>query len=157
MTAKIVIAKSADGQTRVTATYDKGSCRMSLAEIAALFEVAPASLRRHLKHIYDEGECAPPAAKKAPFEAQGHGLDAVVALAFRVRSMQAAKFRIWASRRLRELMLQGFSLDEDRLSEPEAAAFYYETLNALVEKAVKKGPEEGGHFEVSERVLLGLR
>ena len=105
---------------------------LSQALIAELFTVTMPTVNEHLKNIYDEQELDPGATirkfrivrregkREVAREIEHYSLDAILAVGYRVRSPRGTQFRRWATERLREYLLKGFVLDDQRLKNPPA-------------------------------------
>ncbi len=101
--------------------------------MAKLFSVNTPAISKHLKNIYDEGEITESStiSKMEIVQAEGnrqvkrnvdfYNLDAIISVGYRVNSKQATKFRIWATGILKEYMLKGFAIDDERLKQGETA------------------------------------
>ena len=101
--------------------------------MAELFQTSPQNITLHLKALYAEGEIVPEATCKNYLQVQSeagrpvrrnvkfYNLDAILAVGYRVRSTRGTQFRRWASERLREYLVKGFTLDDERLKHPPVA------------------------------------
>lgn len=140
---EILLYRTPDGSSRVECRLVDGQMWLSQARIGELFQVAKSSVSEHLKAIYAEGELDPGAtvrklrtvqtegAREVTRRIEHHGLDAVVAVGFRVRSPLGTAFRRWANDRLREYLTKGFAMDDQRLKE-EAGGGYFDELLARI-------------------------
>lgn len=125
--SEIILYEANDGQTKVEARFDSETVWLSLNQIAELFGRDKSVISRHLKNIFDEGELDEKStvAKNATVQTEGnrevtreieyYNLDAVIAVGYRANSKAATQFRIWATKQLRELIIKGFVLDDERL------------------------------------------
>jgi hypothetical protein len=103
---------------------------LSQALIAELFQVTIPTVNEHLKNLYEEGELHPePTIRKFRMvryegrrsvsrEIEHYNLDAILAVGYRVRSERGVQFRRWATERLREYLIKGFTMDDERLKNP---------------------------------------
>jgi len=145
--------ESEKGQILLYQTDDQGlrlECRfvgetlwLSLNQIAALFGRDKSVISKHLKGIYEEGELLREAtvAKYATIQTEGpreverqieyFNLEAIFAVGYRVRSEQGVQFRTWATAQLKEFMVKGFLMDDERLKSPDNSV-YFEQLLARV-------------------------
>ena len=126
---EIVLYSAPSGDIRVECLLREETIWLTQQQIADLFGVDKSGVSRHLKNIYDESELDLEAtvAKIATVQAEGsrqvtrqvdhHNLDAIIAVGYRVSSYQATQFRIWATKTLKEFMIKGFVLDDDRLKQ----------------------------------------
>jgi len=139
---QIVLYSAPGGDIRVQCLLREETIWLTQQQIAELFGVDKSGVSRHLKNIYDDGELARDTtiAKIATVQTEGgrpvtrhvdhHNLDAIIAVGYRVSSYQATQFRIWATKTLKEFMIKGFVLDDDRLKQGKAlfGRDYFEEL-----------------------------
>ncbi|CAL8899833.1 virulence RhuM family protein [Kocuria varians] len=116
---------------------------MTRAQIAALFGTSTENIRQHLKNIYAEGEIATDATSKKFLGVQDEGgrsvrrqtthysLDAILAVGYRVRSDRGVQFRQWASTVLREYLIKGFAMNDERLKDPAGLDYFDELLERI--------------------------
>lgn len=126
-TPPIEIYRSADGHAQVEVRFDQDTVWLSLQQMADVFGRDKSVISRHLKNIYAEGELSPEAtvAKNATVQTEGrrkvqreieyYNLDAILSVGYRVNSKVGTQFRIWATTRLKEYLLQGYTLNHKRL------------------------------------------
>lgn len=130
---EFLLYETEDGRTRVECRFAEESLWLSQAMMADLFLTSPQNITLHLKALYAEGEIAPEATCKSYLQVRSEGerqvrrtvkfynLDAILAVGYRVRSVRGTQFRRWATERLREYLLKGFTLDDERLKNPPVA------------------------------------
>ena len=123
----VVLYTTPDGAVKVNAIIKNETLWLTQAAMAELFEVAPQNITYHLKRIYSSGELQASATCKEFLQVQNEGdreisrnlrfynLDAIIAVGYRVNSVRATHFRIWATGVLREYIIKGFALDDNRL------------------------------------------
>ncbi|MGB3974870.1 MAG: virulence RhuM family protein [bacterium] len=130
---EVLIYKTDDDRVAVDVRLVKETLWMSQADMARLFQCSVDNISLHLKNIYAEGELSPEATieefsvvrqegkrmvqRKVTF----YNLDAVISVGYRVKSIIATRFRIWATDRLREFIIKGFVMDDERLKNPPIA------------------------------------
>ena len=129
-TGEIILYQTEDGQTRVDCRFADETLWLSQALIAELFQVTVPTVNEHLGNLYEEGELAPEptirkfrivrreGARAVRREIDHYSLDAILAVGFRVRSERGTQFRRWATERLREYLVKGFAMDDQRLKTP---------------------------------------
>ena len=127
---EIVLYQTPDGHARVECRFADETLWLSQALIAELFEITVPTVSEHLKGIYAEGELGPggtirrfrtvrqEGTRQVAREIEHYNLDAILAVGYRVRSPRGTKFRIWATERLREYLIKGFVMDDERLKNP---------------------------------------
>lgn len=123
----LILYQTAAGTVRVEVLYEAETFWLNQKKIAELFGVEVPTISYHLKEIYDSGELTPEATVRRILRVQTEGnrqvrreiefynLDAIISVGYRVNSTQATQFRIWATRTLREFVIKGFVLDDERL------------------------------------------
>jgi hypothetical protein len=124
---EIIIYTSAEGDVRVEVLFQNDTFWMNINRIAELFGTTKQVVSYHLQNIYETGELKREATVKEILTVQTEGkrqvsrsldffsLDAIIAVGYRVNSYQATQFRIWATATLREFIIKGFVLDDERL------------------------------------------
>jgi len=127
---EIVFYQTEDGRTRVECRFADETIWLSQALIAELFQVTVPTVNEHLKNLIAEGEMQPdPTIRKFRIvrregsrdvvrEIDHYNLDAILAVGYRVRSQRGTQFRRWATERLSEYLLKGFTIDDERLKNP---------------------------------------
>ncbi len=127
---EIVLYQTADGRTRVECRFADETIWMSQALIAELFQKDVRTINEHLLNIYKEGELPSDsvirkfritAGDGKKYDTMHYNLDAILAVGYRVRSPRGTQFRIWATERLREYLVKGFTMDDERLKNPPVA------------------------------------
>ncbi len=136
----ILIYQTEDGQTRIDVRLEKESVWLSLNQIATLFQRDKSVISRHINNIYQEGELRREStvAKYATVQPEGgrhvtrqvafYNLDVIISVGYRVRSHRGTQFRIWATQRLREYIIKGFTLDDERLKQAGGGGYFDELL-----------------------------
>ena len=130
---EFLLYETEDGRTRVECRFAEDTIWLSQAMMAELFQTSPQNITLHLKALYAEGEITSEATCKSYLQVRSEGerqvrrtvkfynLDAILAVGYRVRSSRGTQFRRWATERLREYLVKGFSLDDERLKNPPIA------------------------------------
>lgn len=124
---EIVFYPFEDGRNRVECRFEEETLWLSQAALMELYQTTKANISIHLKHIFEEGELREEAVVKRylttatdgkRYQVKHYNLDAVLAVGYRVRSERGTQFRQWATARLQEYLLKGFTMDDDRLKNP---------------------------------------
>jgi len=132
---------TADGAVRVEVVYDDETFWLTQKRVAELFGVDVRTVSEHLQNIFKTRELAEesvlrksriPAADGKRYLTSVYNLDAVIAVGYRVSSFQATQFRIWATKTLREFLVKGFVLDDDRLK--QGRSFGKDYFDELLER-----------------------
>lgn len=124
---KIIIYTAADGRTKIDVKLEDETLWLTQAQMCELYQTSRTNVVEHIKHIYEEGELVKEATcrkfrqvreegdRSVEREMTFYNLDMIIALGYRVRSIIATRFRQWATQRLKEYMVKGFTLDDERL------------------------------------------
>lgn len=128
--SEILLYQTEDGRTRVQCRLENETLWLTQAQIAELFQTTPQNITLHLRAIFAEGELDETATCKDYLQVRLEGgrevsrklrhyrLEAILAVGFRVRSHRGTQFRQWATARLGEYLVKGFSMDDERLKNP---------------------------------------
>ena len=142
----IVLYQTEDGRTRIECRFEKGTIWLSQALIAELFQKDIRTINEHLQNIYEERELVPEATirkfrivrsegpRRVSREIDHYSLDAILAVGYRVRSLRGTQFRQWATARLKEYLVKGFVMDDERLKNPPGPGVpdYFDELLARI-------------------------
>lgn len=136
--SEILIYQSPNGLTKVDVKLENDTVWLSQYQLADLFQTDRTSIVKHIKNIYETGELTEEAtcAKIAQVQKEGnrkvtrdilyYNLDMIISVGYRVQSHIATHFRIWSTQRLKEYIIKGFVLDDERLK--EARSNYFDEL-----------------------------
>src|SRR5690606_5555536 len=125
----IIFYSSPEGNIRVEVVYEDESFWLTQKRMAALFGVEVNTINYHLKEIFKSGELPEDrtirkirivqqeGTRKVQRELDFYDLDAIISVGYRVNSLQATQFRIWATKTIREFIIKGFVLDDERLKQ----------------------------------------
>ncbi len=134
---KIIIYNTEDGKARVVLTARDGQVWMNQRQLALLFDTSVSNINIHIANILKEGELDKDSVIKDYLITAGDGkqynvkfysLDMILAIGFRVRSKRGTQFRIWANAHLKEYMTKGFTMDDERLKNPDGRPDYFDEL-----------------------------
>lgn len=139
--SEIVLYQTEDGQTCISVRLENETVWLTQGAMAELFQTTPQNITLHLKNIYQEGELEEAATCKDFLQVQIEGarqiersrkfynLEAILAVGYRVKSHRGTQFRRWATERLREYLVKGFVLDDQRLKQGRnLGADYFDEL-----------------------------
>lgn len=141
----LILYSSEDGQTRLHLRVEAGTVWLTQLEIAELFQTTKQNVSLHAKNILEEGELRPEATVKDSLTVQTEGgrkvnrkityynLDLILAIGYRVRSPRGTQFRQWATAHLREYLVKGFVMDDERLKNPGGWDYFDELLARIRE------------------------
>ncbi|HLC94160.1 MAG TPA: RhuM family protein [Patescibacteria group bacterium] len=134
---QIVIYQTEDGQAKVNVYFKNETVWLTQKLMAELFEVTTSAINQHLKNIFETGELDNESVIKKflitaddgkTYETKHYNLDVIIALGYRVNSKRATQFRVWATARLRDYIIKGFALDDERMKQGGERARYFEEL-----------------------------
>lgn len=140
--SSVIIYTSDDGKTRIHLRADAGSIWLTQLEIAELFQTTKQNVSLHARNIFDEGELSPDSVIKDSLITAVDGknylikfyqLDLILAIGYRIRSPRGTQFRQWATRNLKEFLIKGFVMDDERLKDARAWDYFDELLARIRE------------------------
>ncbi|MFO0662998.1 MAG: virulence RhuM family protein [Polyangiaceae bacterium] len=129
-TSELILYQTEDGRTRIQCRFDGDTLWLTQAQIAELFQVTPQNVTQHLGRIFESGELSEEATCKDYLQVRTEGnrevkrqlrhynLPAILAVGYRVESVRGTQFRQWATARLGEFLVKGFTMDDERLKNP---------------------------------------
>ena len=137
----IIIYTTADGKTSVALYAKDGSVWMNQNQLAELFATSIPNISMHIANIVKEKELEKnsvikdyltTAADSKKYNVTFYSLDMILAIGFRVRSKRGTQFRQWANRNLKEYMIKGYVMDDERLKNPDGRPDYFDELLARI-------------------------
>lgn len=139
--SQVLFYQAEDGRSRIEVRLDEGTVWLTQALIAELYQTTKQNVSLHIQNIFADGELDPAATVKEYLTVQTEGsravkrtieyynLDMILAIGYRVRSGRGIQFRRWATERLREYLIKGFVLDDERLKDGRSiGADYFDEL-----------------------------
>jgi hypothetical protein len=138
--SQIIIYKTEDGRTKLDVRLENETVWLTQKMMAELFQTTPQNITIHLKNVFDEKELSEVSTCKEFLQVQIEGnreverkqkfynLDAIISVGYRIKSNVATRFRQWATQRLKEFIVKGFVLDDERLKNPDLPFDYFEEL-----------------------------
>ncbi len=139
-TSEIVLYQTADGRVRIETRFAGETAWLSLNQMAELFQRDKSVISKHIKNVFAEGELqsqsvvanfATTAADGKTYQVDYYNLDVIISVGYRVKSHRGTQFRIWATQRLREYIVKGFALDDERLKRGGGGNYFEELLARL--------------------------
>lgn len=140
---EIIIYQAEDGLTHIDVKIQDETIWLSQQQMADLYQTSRTNVVEHIKHIYEENELDEQStcrnfrqvrqegnrevSRNIPF----YNLDMIISLGYRVRSVTATRFRRWATERLKEYMIKGFTMDDERLKGNGGGTYWKELLNRI--------------------------
>lgn len=146
--SEIVIYKSEDGNIKVDVLFEDETVWLTQQQICELFGKSRSTISEHIKNIFEEGELQEDVVvrkirnttqhgaiedKTQTHEVNYYNLDVIISVGYRVRSKQGTQFRIWATQRLREYIIKGFTLNDERFTTGSSMNYFKELLERIRE------------------------
>jgi hypothetical protein len=137
---EILLYQTADGQTKVEVRLESETVWLTQAQMVELFQTTKQNISLHIKNIYKEGELREVSTVKEYLTVQKEGtreiqrkisyynLDVIISVGYRVKTHRGTQFRIWATGQLKEFLIKGFVLNDERLKETGHTNQYFEEL-----------------------------
>ena len=137
MNTSILIYQSDDGVTKIETRLEDETVWLTQAQLAELFQKSRVTITEHIKHIFKEGELTEDsvcrkfrhtAVDGKEYETNFYNLDVIISVGYRVKSHQGTKFRQWATARLREYIVKGFTMNDELLKQAGGGNYFEELL-----------------------------
>ena len=137
---QFLVYRDEQGNARIDVRFDGDTVWLSQDQLVALFDSSKANVSEHISNIFSEGELVPHAtvrdfrtvreegSRRVARNITHYNLDMIISVGYRIRSKTATQFRIWATNHLRELIVKGFVLDDERLANPDVPFDYFDEL-----------------------------
>jgi hypothetical protein len=137
---QFLVYQAEDGQVKIDVRLHGETAWLTQAHMADLFQTTVPNINMHLRNIFAEGELRPKAtiqeflivrqegSRQVSRSVEHYNLDAIISVGYRVKSAVATRFRIWATQKLREFIVKGFVLDDERLKNPDRPFDYFDEL-----------------------------
>ena len=125
--SQLILYQASDGQTRIQCRFEDETVWLTQKLMAELFQKDVRTINEHIQNVFAEGELSPEsvirkfritAADGKTYETQHHNLDVIISVGYRVKSPRGTQFRQWATARLKEYLVKGFTMDDERLKNP---------------------------------------
>ena len=136
-TGQFLVYQTEDGQLKIDVRLEGETAWLTQAHMAELFQTTVPNVSMHLRNVFSEGELQldsvikeflTTAADGKNYTTKYYNLDAIISVGYRVKSAVATRFRIWATQKLREFIVKGFVLDDERLKNPDQPFDYFDEL-----------------------------
>ncbi len=137
---KVIIYTADDGKTKIDVKLEEETLWLTQAQMCELYQTSKSNVSEHIKHIFNEGELdedsvvrkfRTTASDGKTYMTAHYNLDMIIALGYRVRSIIATRFRQWATERLKEYIVKGFTLDDERLKKLGGGSYWKELLERI--------------------------
>jgi hypothetical protein len=140
MDSEIIIYQTGDGNTKIEVRLENESVWLSQAQMSILYQASKQNISYHIKNIFKEGELneksvvkeyLTTASDEKAYKTKYYNLDVIISVGYRVNSHRGTQFRIWATQRLREYLVKGFILDDERLKSGNQPNYFQELLDRI--------------------------
>lgn len=137
---EFLLYQTDDGRTRVQVRFEGETVWLSQKAMAELFQKDVRTISEHIRNIFEEGELQSDsvirdfritAADSKQYDTKHYNLDVIISVGYRVKSLRGTQFRIWATQRLREYIVKGFTLDDERLKRAGGGDHFEELLDRI--------------------------
>ena len=137
---EIIMYQSEDGTTKIDVRMENDTVWLTQAQMMALFQSSKANISEHIKHIFQEGELDEKAVVRKlrttatdgkSYSINYYNLDVIISVGYRVKSLRGTQFRIWATERLREYIIKGFTINDGLLKKSGGGDYWKELLERI--------------------------
>ena len=135
--SQLIIYQTESGETKLEVRLENETVWLTQKMMAELFQTTVPNINMHLKNVFEEGELEADSVIKdflitasdgKNYNTKFYNLDVIISVGYRIKSSVATRFRQWATRHIREYIVKGFVLDDERLKNPDAPFDYFEEL-----------------------------
>ncbi|MCX7875067.1 MAG: virulence RhuM family protein [Melioribacteraceae bacterium] len=136
--SEFLLYQSEDGTIKINVRLEDNTVWLTQADMVELFQSSKSNVSEHIKHIFEEGELKEEsvvrkfrttAADGKTYEVNHYNLDVIISVGYRVKSLRGTQFRIWATERLREFLIKGFTMNDDLLK--QGGGYFEELLERI--------------------------
>ncbi|MBR4704654.1 MAG: virulence RhuM family protein [Paludibacteraceae bacterium] len=136
----ILIYQSEDGRTHIDVRMEQDTVWLTQQQLCELYQTSKSNVSEHIKHIFEDGELEEisvvrkfrtTASDGKSYEVNFYNLDMIISLGYRIRSVIATRFRQWATKRLNEYIVKGFTMDDERLKKLGGGNYWKELLDRI--------------------------
>ncbi len=136
--SEILLYQSQDGQIRIQVRLENNTVWLTQADMVELFQSSKSNISEHIKHLFEEGELQEEsvvrnfrttASDGKEYNTKHYNLDVIISVGYRVKSLRGTQFRIWATERLREFLIKGFTMNDDLLK--QGGGYFDELLDRI--------------------------
>jgi len=140
--SEILIYQNQDGKISLDVRLEDESVWLTQAHLCELFQKSKATISEHVKHVFEEGELVEDSVVRnfrttakdgKNYDVRYYNLDVIISVGYRVRSQQGTQFRIWATQRLKEYIVKGFALNDERFKSGQSMNYFSELQDRIRE------------------------
>ena len=145
MNSEIILYQNPDGKIKIDVRLEEETVWLTQAQLCELFQKSKATISEHIKNVFEEGELVADATvrnfrtvqiegiREVEREIDHFNLDVIISVGYRVKSPQGTQFRIWATQRLKEYIIKGFALNDDRFKSGTSMNYFNELQERIRE------------------------
>ncbi len=154
MNNQIEIYQGSDGQTQIEVKFEQETVWLSQDQMASLFNQTKQNISLHINNCFKEGELDKASTVKESLTVQQEGqrkvtrkinfynLDVIISVGYRVKSLQGTQFRIWATQRLKDYLIQGYTINENRLAQKQQEVQTLKDGIRILSRAIQQKEED---------------
>jgi len=145
MSSEILIYQNPDGNIKIDVRLEEETVWLTQSQMAELFGKSKKTVSEHIQNVFSEGELTEnsvvrnfrtTAADGKSYDTNYYNLDVIISVGYRVKSPQGTQFRIWATQRLKEYIIKGFALNDDRFKNGNSMNYFTELQERIFLKLV---------------------
>jgi hypothetical protein len=138
--SEIIIYQTQDGETKIDVHIDGDTVWLSLMQLSELFQRDKSVISRHIKNVFEEGELdknavvanfATTASDGKVYKVDFYNLDVIISVGYRVKSLRGTQFRMWATKRMNEYIIKGFTMNDELLKKAGGGNYFDELLERI--------------------------
>ncbi|GCD78966.1 virulence RhuM family protein [Schleiferia thermophila] len=141
MSSEILLYQTDEGKIKIQVRLEDNTVWLTQADMVELFQSSKSNISEHIKHIFEEGELQPDSTvrkfrtvrlegnRQVEREIEHYNLDVIISVGYRVKSLRGTQFCIWATERLREYLIKGFTMNDDLLK--QGGGYFEELLERI--------------------------
>lgn len=144
---EILIYQTDNGQTNIEVKIEDDTVWLTQQQLTELYQCSKSNISEHIKHIFEEGELDKDSVVRKfrttaddgkTYNVTYYNLDMIISLGYRIKSVIATRFRQWATKRLKEYMIKGFTIDDERLKGNGGGNYWKELLDSVLSSGNRK-------------------
>jgi hypothetical protein len=137
---EMIMYQTEDGQTKIDVRMEDETVWLSLNQMVELFNSSKSNISEHIKHVFEEGELDKQAVVRKirttatdgkNYNVDYYNLDVIISVGYRVKSLRGTQFRMWATKRLNEYIIKGFTMNDDLLQKAGGSSYFDELLDRI--------------------------
>ncbi len=161
----MLLYKTNDGKVTIQVKLKNNTVWLTQADMVELFQSSKSNISEHIKHIFEEGELKEEsvvrnfrttASDGKAYNTKYYNLDVIISTGYRIKSLRGTQFRIWATERLKDYLIKGYAINENRLKQKQMEVEYLKTGIRILERAIEEKANNEG-IEWLSQFAQGLK